>query len=191
MLRLRIALLIAVAAVAAIGAAAAPTPAAAASPCWKRLLDDWVDNVRIDKAYPAACYREAIKHLKGDLRDYSSAAEDIQRALSVAISKNDGDEPTTVEPEGDDRKAQPLPPIGGDPDDPTSSGETAADDSSSGGGGGLFEALLPRATGAASVPLPLLVLAGLAMLLLAAAGVSYGARRVHARRAGPGGRPQP
>jgi hypothetical protein len=40
------------------------------------------------------------------------------------------------------------------------------------------------------VPLPLLVLAGLAMLLLAAAGVSYGARRVQARRAGPGGPPQ-
>ena len=182
--RTRIALLIAVAAVAAVGAAASPAPATAASPCWKRLLDDWVDNVRIDKAYPAACYREAIKHLKGDLRDYSSAAEDIQRALSAAVSANNGEEPTTVEPEGEDRRAQPLPPLGSDPDDPTSSGEPSDN-------GGLFEALLPRATGAASVPLPLLILAGLAMLLLGAAGVSYAARRVQARRVGPGGPPQP
>jgi len=181
--RTRIALLIAVAAVAALGATASPAPASAAAPCWKRLLDDWVDNVRIDNAYPAACYREAIKHLKGDLRDYSSAAEDIQRALSAAVSANNGQEPTTVEPEGDDRKAQPLPPLGDDPDDPTSSGES--------GDGGLFEAILPRATGAASVPLPLLILAGLAMLLLGAAGVSYAARHVQARRAGPGGPPQP
>ena len=186
-LRIRIALVIAIAAFAALAAAASPAPADAASPCWKRLLDDWVDNVRIDKAYPAACYREAIRHLKGDLRDYSSAAEDIERALSVAVSKNKGKEPDTVEPEGDDRKAQPLPGIGSDPDDTTSSGN--GDDSD--GGGGLFEAVLPRATGAASVPLPLLILAGLAMLLLAAAGVSFAARQVQARRSSSGRPPRP
>ena len=184
-LRIRIALLIALAAFVAVGAAASPAPADAASPCWKRLLDDWVDNARIDKAYPAPCYREAIKRLKGDLRDYSSAAEDIQRALSAAVSANNGQDPDEVEPPDDQRQAEPLPPIGSDPDDPTSSGESGSDD------GGLFEALLPRATGAASVPLPLLILAGLAMLLLGAAGVSYAARRVQARRVGPGGPPQP
>ena len=182
-LRIRIALVIALAAIAAIGAAASPAPATAGSmPCWKRLLDDWVDNARIDKAYPAACYREAIKRLKGDLRDYSSAAEDIQRALSAAVSANSGQDPDTVEPPDDQREAEPLPPLGSDPDDPTSSGESED--------GGLFEALLPRATGAASVPLPLLILAGLAMLLLGAAGVSYAARHVQARRVGPGGPPQ-
>lgn len=181
--RIRIALVTAVALLGGFGTLAAPPAAMAETPCWKRLLDDWVDNVRIDGTYPAACYRETIKRLKGDLRDYSSAAEDIERALSNAVSSNGGRTPSVVAPPDDQPEPDPLPPFGEAGGPGTGSGES--------GGDGLFDRLLPRATGAASVPLPLVVLAGLALLLLAAAAVSFAARRLQARRAHVGGPPRP
>ena len=50
---------------AATGAALAlATPAAdAAKPCWERVLDDWVDNGRIDGVYSAGCLEAARKHV--------------------------------------------------------------------------------------------------------------------------------
>jgi len=52
------------------------------------------------------------------------------------------------------------------------------------GSGGLLGSFSP--TDAQSIPLPLLVLGGLALLLLAAAGATLVARRVQARRGPPG-----
>jgi hypothetical protein len=178
----RIAVLALLAAVAALGALAGPAPAAAkAEPCWERLLDDWVDG-RIDKSYPASCYREAIKHLPEDLEAYSSVREDIERALASAAGGGGGDggggRETVIDPPVD-QTAEPLPEPG-----PTAEPSGPSDDS-------LFNRVLPRATGADSIPLPLLVLAGLALLLLAAAAVSYAARRVQARRVPLGGPPGP
>src|SRR5438067_7649743 len=65
-----------------------PMPASAtraAPPCWKTLLNDWYDG-RIDNVYPIPCYQDAIRHLPTDVKVYSSAAEDIQRALQLAIA---------------------------------------------------------------------------------------------------------
>lgn len=179
-LRIRITLLALAGVLAAAGALAAP-PAADAkdAPCWKRLLDDWVVDGRIDKTYPASCYRETIKHLPRDLDDYSSAREDIERALNSAARGNGGDPPRMISPPVEQREADVLP--GVDTEDGVAR-ESSGDE-------GLFDAILPRATGADSVPLPLLVLAGLAMLLLAAAAVSFAARRLHARRVSPSGPP--
>ena len=60
-----------------------PVPVvAAAAPCWQRVIADWSRDGRIDHAYPAACYRQAVKRLPEDLRAYSSAPDDINRALS-------------------------------------------------------------------------------------------------------------
>jgi hypothetical protein len=161
------------AAVAASGAAA--TPAAAATPCWKQLVDDWVKNARIDQAYAPSCYREALKHLPDDLEGYTAIREDIQRALQAAIRANSGREPEVVQPPKDQRDSDPLPGliVGG-------GGGNDGD-----GGGGILDRLLPRANGTSSVPLPLLVLAGLALLLLAAAAVSFATRQLHARRVRP------
>jgi hypothetical protein len=52
-------------------------------------------------------------------------------------------------------------------------------------GGGVFHWLAKKLgpSTADSIPIPLLVLGGLAFALMAAAGVSYAARRVQARRA--------
>jgi hypothetical protein len=55
------------------------------TPCWKLLVNDWYDG-RIDKVYPIGCYREALKHLPTDIRQYSSAYDDINRALAARIA---------------------------------------------------------------------------------------------------------
>src|SRR5215218_6763993 len=53
---------------------------AQASTCASRVLADWRDG-RIDGTYPVACYREALAALPEDVRVYSSAEDDIIRAL--------------------------------------------------------------------------------------------------------------
>jgi hypothetical protein len=48
--------------------------------CVSTLLNDWRDG-RIDGTYSVACYQTALAQLPEDLRIYSSAESDIQRAL--------------------------------------------------------------------------------------------------------------
>jgi hypothetical protein len=71
-----------VAALATLAVSAAP--AQSATPCWKLLLNDWYDG-KIDHVYPIHCYHDAIKHLPTDIKVYSSAADDINRALQQAL----------------------------------------------------------------------------------------------------------
>jgi hypothetical protein len=152
--------------------AAAPA-AAATTPCWKQVINDWYDG-RIDNVYPAHCYSEAIAHLPEDVETYSSAKDEINRALFAAL-RHDRDG------YGDGSAAG----IG-----PTASGPEGP-----GGGdapGGILtrflEALGP--SNAESIPLPLLVLAAIAFLLLAAAAASFVAKRLQSRRP-PGPPPVP
>jgi hypothetical protein len=163
-----------------------PAPAAAATPCWKRLINDWYDG-RIDQAYPVQCYRQAIKNLPEDVKAYSSAREDIRRALLAAFRSNRG-KPlgpnSIVRPPGDRRSSAGARRVGArEADDERSAGgATSRDDDDSGGPlGAFFEALAPGK--ADSIPLPLIVLAALAMLLLAAAAAGLVTRRLQARGA--------
>lgn len=48
--------------------------------CVSKLLGDWRDG-HIDGTYPVGCYRTALAQLPEDVRIYSSAESDIQRAL--------------------------------------------------------------------------------------------------------------
>ena len=73
--------LAAVAALAAVLLAAAP--ASAAPSCGRQVIDDWYDDGRVDRTYPLHCYDDAIDTLPRDVRDYSSAKDDIQRALQA------------------------------------------------------------------------------------------------------------
>jgi hypothetical protein len=58
--------------------------AGAATTCASRLLDDWKDG-RIDQTYPVSCYRDALADLPEDVRVYSTAQNDITRALQARI----------------------------------------------------------------------------------------------------------
>ena len=146
---------------------------AAAKSCGAKVIDDWFDG-RIDGTYPLHCYDDAIEQLPRDVRDYSSAKEDIERALQARL-RGETTPPNTAEttPNDGTDTTQVVPP-GGD-----SSGPTSGDDP---------EAIppgTPAGENASSIPLPLLLLAGLALLLVAGGAAGYIVRRVQARRVTP------
>jgi hypothetical protein len=174
------ALVVIVAATAAFLPASASAEAAATVVCWKRLINDWYDG-RIDQAYPVRCYREAIRKLPEDVKVYSSAREDIQRALLAAIRESEDKtkkkitEATPVKPPP--KRVSKAPPAAG-PEDPDDEGD-------------IDVVAVGDTNNADSVPLPLIVLAVLATLLLAAAGASVVTRRLQARKAPAADDPPP
>jgi hypothetical protein len=169
---------------AVIAGGVAVPEADAAKPCYRQLINDWYDG-RIDKSYPIACYREAIKKLPPDVKTYSSAQEDFERALAAAIRQNGGQAPTVVPPSDVGRSVDPS-------EDPGETDTTGSGGGTSTGPGGdegtpspedekgVIGSLGPD--NADSIPVPLLVLAGVAMLLLAAAAAGFIAKRVQERR---------
>lgn len=161
----------------ALVALVTPGKASAAS-CAKQVVADWYGDGRVDQIYELHCYADAIRSLPVDVLDYSNAKEDILRALSYAKrGKSDpgdagtgggtGGGGTTTGPGGGRTTEGPY--------DGTTGEETVA-------GGSDVDT-----SGPSSVPVPLLVLGGLALLLLAAGGAGYVSRRSQSRRGG--GRP--
>jgi hypothetical protein len=161
----------------ALGASSAAAKSAKSSgtPCWKLVVNDWFDNGRIDGTYPIPCYTQAIQHIPEDARVYSSAPNDIRRAMLAAIRQDSGGGHGGGGHSGSD--------IFGGP-----SGNSSGSDGGSGGGSTTHKSAFTRfadwvgPSNASSIPLPLLVLGGIAVLLLLAAAMSYLARRVQARR---------
>jgi len=154
-------------AIAAALAVAQPAQARSMSSCSKALIHDWYVDGRVDQTYPVHCYREALKQIPEDQIIYGTLREDLTRALQATIRQNGGHVTG-------DTLVVPLGGSGGD--GPNGTG---------GSGGGVFHWLAKKLgpSTADSIPIPLLVLGGLAFTLMAAAGVSYLARRVQARRA--------
>ena len=157
-------------------------PAGAAPSCGRAVIDDWYDNGRVDGTYALHCYDDAIEILPRDVRDYSSAKEDIQRALQAAKRGEDAP-PATTDPTPGGSSTLPV-----DPDEPTetdgtppSTGPDDGDDESGSEAGGAID----DTDSASSVPIPLLILAGLALLLIAAGTAGYIIRRLQARRLPP------
>jgi hypothetical protein len=172
---------------ASFGASVTAPQADAATPCWKRLINDWYDG-RIDRTYPASCYRQAIKNLPEDVDAYSTAREDLERALLSAARRKgsalDADDPI---PPGPGNEAGPK---AEDPSTSENGDEEAAPPlpgSDGGDDGGLLETFRPSS--ADEIPVPLLVLGGLAVLLLGAAAASFVARKIQARKGFDGGPP--
>jgi uncharacterized membrane protein YidH (DUF202 family) len=161
--------------VAGVGGAAA-APAASFQPtseCWKSVVNDWLRNhPNIKGTYAIPCYTQAIQHLNSypDIKGYSSAPDDIQRALFAAIHQDRGNGP------GSGLSVTPPGPSGDQGNGGTSNQNT-----------GLWTSITDRLSpgNAQSVPLPLIVLAGLALLLLLAAAATWFARRLQARRVTP------
>lgn len=156
-------LILLVTAVAAAGVFGVGT--AQASSCSQALIHDWYVDGRIDQTYQVHCYREALKDIPEDQFVYGTLRDDLTRALQQVIRDKGGNvDPTTLVP--------------GDPNGPGGPGGNSHDES--------FFGKLARALGpdtADSIPVPLLVLGSLALLLVAAAGVSFLARRMQTKRA--------
>jgi hypothetical protein len=159
--------------------------ATAATPCWKALLNDWYDG-RIDKAYAIHCYQDALHHLPADVQTYSSAHDDILRALQGAVAKQKASGkkvgPDTLLP----------PPSSGGSGSGGSTTTTAGGGATTttpvgrrpeGGISGLADKLNPAS--ADSLPVPLLVLGALAILLVAAGAAGLVAKQIQARKQAP------
>jgi len=161
---LRIALTTAAATLALLVLGAAP--ASAAKPCWYQVQNDWYRHGKVTGTYPVHCYVEAIQKLPEDSKTYSSAPDDIRRAMLLAIRVERGGGPSGPSP-------------GVSASGPTGGGSGAA---SGGHGflGSVFDTFAPK--NANGVPVPLIVLGAIALLLLLAGGGSVVARRVQSRR---------
>jgi hypothetical protein len=182
-------------AVALVAAFARPAPAAAATPCWKALLNDWYDG-RIDKTYAVHCYNDALKHLPADVQTYSSAHDDIQRALQSALAKqrkaghkvtrNSIVPPASGGGSGSGGGGSAGGGGGGTSTTPGGTGTTATTGSGRNSGKGLSHlANKLNPASASSLPIPLLVLGALAILLVAAGAAGVVVKQIQARKQAP------
>ena len=144
-----------------LGAAALTVGAPAASakaPCWRLILNEWTDNRQISTTYPLHCYSEAIQHVPEDVRVYTDIELDINAARQQAARGV-----RTIQSSGGTSQAARQ----RDPD------------------AGLFtqgfDKLGPN--NADSMPLPLIILAALALMLVAAGAAGLVTRHFRTRRA--------
>ena len=152
--------------------------ATAGKPCWERVIDDWLDNGTIDGHYKAACYQQALKHVPEDLRDYSNITDAISAALNASLGKSG------------------TGPGSGTGNGTTKGGGNSSNTDPNGGTNRKLQTAPAQSiytkgidklgtTQASSIPVPLLVLAGLGtLLLISAAGLA-----VHKRLAARPPRP--
>jgi hypothetical protein len=160
-------------------------PSAAAAPaCWQRLITDWYDGT-IDNRYEIPCYQQAVDHLPTDAQLYSSARDDILRAMGQEIARLNAEAtptttaaattteaPTTTEQRPPTTTEQPtttveeeIIPATTSPGRPKPKGVASALDKLNPGDADSF-------------PLPLLILGALAILLVAAGVVGMIWRRM-------------
>jgi hypothetical protein len=157
-----------------VGGTAAPAQAKGKA-CWERVIDDWLNGKPLNK-YSPKCLQAALKNVPEDLRDYSDITDVISAALQNKLRGGGGG----------------------------TNGGTTSDSGSSSGSGNETGDNTPRklqnvpdrsyyrraidnlgTTSADSLPIPLLVLAGLGTaLLLTAAGLAA-RKRLKARARPP------
>ena len=155
-----------------VAATAIPAQASAAGPCRNDIYDDWYQDGKIASTYPISCYRDAINHVHGDAQIYSSLTDDIRAAMQAAISRAHGKSnvPNQV------GKGVPA------SETSTGSGPNSSSDASDRPDAPVDVSTIASPPVADSgngsgVPVPLLVLGGLALLLAAAGGIGMLARR--------------
>ncbi len=150
-----------------------PAGAVAKVPCRNQVFNDWEHDGQIASTYPLACYRDALSHVPTTEKIYTSLEDDIRAALQAAIARQHGQKvapeighkftttstatgPVLVDQQPmHDAQVDPATSVG-----PKASGPVAATSSSGGG-----------------IPLPLLVLGGVALVLVASGAVGMAVRR--------------
>jgi hypothetical protein len=170
-------LVLALSAVAALSMASSAS-ASTATKCGQQVLADWYDNGRIDRLYPLNCYEEAIDEIPSDIGPYVDAEDVITRALQGALHGNlykGGCDPSA------DGSADDCSGTGGGNGGNGSNGGSGGND----GSGGQAQETTPgvNTSSPSSVPIPLLVLGGMSLVLLAAGSLGYLSRRRQAARA--------
>lgn len=150
------------------GGTAAPAQAKGKA-CWERVIDDWLNGKPLNK-YSPKCLQAALKNVPEDLRDYSDITDVISAALQNKLrggggsdggASTGGSSSGSGDQSGDNapRKLQNVP--------DRSYYRRAIDNLGT--------------TSADSLPIPLLVLAGLGTALLLTAGGLAARKRLKAR----------
>jgi hypothetical protein len=135
-----------------------------ASPCWKQVIQDWYDNGRLEGTYEPACYTEARKRIPEDIRVYSDLDDQLSRERLAAgrrLASRGRTSDATRPVRGEDVRGGPI--------------------------GAAFEKTSPQ--NADSLPVPVLILAGLAFAMVAAGSAGLVAKRARAGRSGPPDKP--
>lgn len=167
---------------------ASPGDAAAAPQCAKLVVADWYGDGRVDKVYPLHCYSDAIRSLPVDVLDYSNAKEDILRALSYAKRGEPDPGNAGGGSAGGGGTGGGGNGNGGGSEGPGTStgGRPVTDPDGTNGAETLAGGEAVDTSGPSSIPVPLIVLGGLALLLLAAGAAGYVSRRAQAGKSGGG-----
>ena len=162
-------LLIASVAVVLCALAAGPSVAHTATPCWQRVINDWTKDGQINGHYSPHCLRQAIKNTPEDLRDYSSIIDDINAALLDTLGAKNG-------PNGGSGSG-PAGSIAG-PGGKLSAKEAQKRAQEAVPHAGTSESI-PNSS--RTIPLPLLIIAGIAIAALLAAASPPLIQRLRAR----------
>jgi hypothetical protein len=149
---------------------ASPATAGAATPCWQRVINQWLNNQPIATTYKPACYNQALKNVPEDLRDYSDITDAINAALQASLRGGGSSGPGTT-PSGGSTSPSGNGSTSGGSTNPESKNRSLQNVPSR----SLYRQAIDNlgTTKADSLPIPLLVLAGLGtVLLLTAAGLA-------------------
>ena len=146
-------------ALAATAALALGVGSAAAKSCGDKVIDDWYVDNTINGRYPAYCYREALGRVGDQMRIYSDLPDQLERGLRQAVAREGvlGTKTTITQPS-----------------------RSTAGHKNSGPIQRVLGELGPDR--ADSIPIPLMILAGVALLLIAAGAASVVVRRLNGRR---------
>lgn len=148
------------AALAAMAALAFGAGPASAKSCGNAIIQDWYKDSSIDGQYSARCYREALSRVSDQMRMYSDLPEQLERGLRAALQR-----------EATSGRLSATHTI--------RSGRAPASHNS-----GPIQRVLGELgpDRADSIPIPLLILAGVALLLIAAGAASVIVRRLNGRK---------
>lgn len=162
--------------------AGAPVAAQAQEPCRDKIFNDWYKDGKVASTYPLSCYRDALKHIPPDVGVYSSLGDDIRLALQAAVNRGHGQKvpdqvggtqlasstnPTTTTTSTPTTKRRPTDtaPTSPDPGNVPHTSQTRT------------TSIAPASSSSSGPPLPVLVLGGVAVALVAAGGIGLGVRR--------------
>jgi hypothetical protein len=152
-----------------------PATAHAAVPCRDRIYNDWYKDGKIASTYPIACYRDALKHVPADARTYSSLADDIRAAEQAAIARAHGKTVPAQIGKGGTGNVSPATATQTTPGDTTQDNGGVTDATSTTASGAVVAATSSASGG--GIPLPILVLGGIAIALVAIGAIGAGVRR--------------
>lgn len=166
------------------GASAAKKPSTTV--CRNKIINQWEGTGKIKTTYPVACYKAALKYVqsKADISTYSSLGDDIRLALQAALERKKGDTNVPLDV-GKHYNAKNT----GSSGSSGKSGSSKSTTTTSGIVGRHPKGPTPNQavgaptdSGGSGTPLPILVLGGVAIALIAAGAIGTGVRYQRRRR---------